>query len=85
MLALPRCHMFTAIWTSLFVLRFYGPVNTIKVMSSQLTLRLSTLLLDRLPKRLTSTKSSRKLPRKCLSESGKIKIIHEISGHFRLG
>ena len=35
---------------NLFVLRFYGPVNTIKVMLSW-----STPFLDRLPKRLTST------------------------------
>ena len=40
----------------LYVLSFYGPVNTIKVMFSQ-SVNLSTLFLDRLPMRLTSTKS----------------------------
>ena len=38
----------------LIVLRFYDPVNTIKVMLSQLV-NLSTLLLSRLPKQLTNT------------------------------
>ena len=39
----------------LFVLRFYGPINTIKVLSSW-TVYLSTLLLGRFrPKQLTST------------------------------
>ena len=40
---------------SVFVLMFYGPASTIKVMSSR-SLRLSPLVLDRLPKRLTSSK-----------------------------
>ena len=39
----------------MFVLRFYDPVNIIKVMSSRLANQ-STLFLGRLPKRLTSTK-----------------------------
>ena len=38
-----------------FVLRFYGPVNIIMVMSSQ-SVNISTLFLGRLPKQLTSTK-----------------------------
>ena len=38
-----------------FVSRIYGPVNTIKVMLSR-AIKLSTLFLGRLPKRLSSTK-----------------------------
>ena len=39
----------------LFVLRFYGPVNTIKALSSR-SVNLSTLSLGRLSERLTSIK-----------------------------
>ena len=38
----------------LLVLRFYGPVNTIKVILSQ-SINISTLFLGRLPKQLTIT------------------------------
>ena len=38
-----------------FVLRFYGPVKTIKVMSSR-SVNISTLFPGRLPKSLTSIK-----------------------------
>ena len=52
-----RTSTFTSLflWFCLFVLRFYDPVNTIKVMSSQ-SVNLSTLFLGRLPEWLTSTK-----------------------------
>ena len=45
---------------SLFVLRFYGPVNTINVMSTW-SINLSTLLLDRLPKQITSEPGHEKM------------------------
>ena len=45
------------IFVCLFVLRFYSPVNTIKVMLS-LSVNLSTLFLGRFHKQLTSTKCS---------------------------
>ena len=43
------------VFVCFFVLRFYGPVNTVKVMSSW-SVNLATLFLGRRPKRLTSIK-----------------------------